>query len=130
MFRFILVVLLMQCLSSFGQEYVQGVVISEDQKGRLKPVSFANVYWLGTNYGTTTDSNGVFNLAIHSSSRKLVTSFVGYQSDTLLIEDLSATITVQLSNAVSLNTVQIEAKRKSTEMSFINPLKMENMSER
>ncbi len=131
MIRLLYLVLLMQFLgaSVYGQS-VQGVVVSEDKKGRFEPVPFANVYWMNSNFGTTTDSNGVFQLAIPEDASHLIASFVGYSSDTLLIEDLNSTITFRLKQSVSLEAVEIEARQSTTQMDFIHPLKMENMTER
>ena len=43
-------------------QYIKGVVLEEDKKGAFKPLAGASVVWLGTNTGTTTDENGVFNI--------------------------------------------------------------------
>ena len=123
--------LLQLCIGMLNaQESLSGVVISEDKKGRIKPVPFANVYWLGTNIGTTTDTTGSFYLAASDESYKLIISSVGYTADTISISNFKKSITVQLKQSVALETVEIEYRRKTTEMSFINPLQMENISER
>ncbi len=114
----------------YAQERVEGVVISEDKKGRVEAVQYANVYWKGTNVGTTTDSNGVFQLAASGEAYLLIISSVGYTADTLVISDFDNSITVQLKKSVALDEIKIEYRRKSTELSFINPMQMENISER
>jgi len=116
-------------LALFAQESVSGVVISEDKKGRFKPIPFANVYWMDSNYGTTTDSNGVFQLAIPENAKYLIASFVGFTSDTIEVTDFSATLSLKLRSSVELSAVEIEARRKSTEMSFMNPINSENISQ-
>lgn len=129
--KYILIIhLLWQGISVYAQSSVKGVVISENAKGSLEGVPFANVYWSGTNYGTFTDSSGIFQLAIHDSSKTLVASFVGYESDTLQVKDLSKPISLVLKESVSLEEVTIESRSKTTKMSFINPMKIELISER
>lgn len=41
-----------------AQTQLQGFVLEEDEKGRLKPLEAANVYWLGSTSGTTSDAKG------------------------------------------------------------------------
>lgn len=133
MYRKYVLALMFQCLSLgiFAQEALQGVVVSEDSKGKIEAVPFANVYWLGTNYGTSTDTNGVFQLAIpEKGANKLIVSFVGYQSDTLMVNDFEKSITISLKKSVELKAVDVDYRRKTTELSFINPIKMEEIGER
>ena len=123
--------LLQFCVSVlYAQEALKGVVLSEDAKGKLEPIPFANVYWQGTNYGTSTDTNGVFQLAIPEGAKNLITSFVGYQTDTTFVEDFDHTISVSLKQSVELKTVDIEYRKRSSEMSFINPIQTLNMDEK
>src|ERR1041385_1643945 len=66
---------------------LMGVVIEKDKQGKDQPLAGANVYWLGTNQGTTTRENGVFLLDRILSTSQLVVSFVGYTSDTVDVKD-------------------------------------------
>ena len=123
--------LLMQglAIALWSQESVSGVVISEDKKGRFNPIPFANVYWMDSNFGTTTDSNGVFQLAIPENASYLIASFVGYSSDTIEVSSYAKPLTLKLGTSVKLSAVEVEARRKSTEMSFMNPINTENISQ-
>lgn len=115
----------------FSQEVLKGAVVSENNKGKLVPIPFANVYWLGTNYGTTTDTNGVFQLAVPESAKSLVVSFIGFKSDTIVVENFDHPVSISLRKANNtLGTVEIEYRRKSSEMSFINPIQTLNMNEK
>jgi len=128
---FVLLALLMQwSFTLIAQESVKGVVVTINQKGEIESVPFANVYWLNSNYGTSTDSNGVFQLAIPSNARQLVVSYVGYQSDTLAVNDYNQPITVEIKRDINLKEVSIEARKRTSQMSFINPITTENISER
>ena len=62
--------------SSFAQKELSGVVVYVNQKGRIEPVPFANIHWQGTNYGTTSDTNGLFRLAVPDNTQFLITSFI------------------------------------------------------
>lgn len=126
----LMIALLCQGVYTYAQESIKGVVVTESKKGKLIGIPFANVYWQGTNYGTSTDSNGVFQLAIHDKSRKLIASFVGYTSDTIIVGDFNQAISLVLKKSILLDAVTIESRSKTTQMSFINPMKMELISER
>lgn len=126
-------VLLLLLFSAFwvsAQQSVKGVVVTQSKKGKLEPIPFANVYWMNSNYGTSTDSNGTFQLAIPENPTKIIASFVGFVSDTQSVNDYDKPISFELKESVDLETVEVEYRRKSTEISFINPMKMENISER
>lgn len=57
-----------------------------EQKGKeLKPLTGANVYWLGSTQATATDPEGKFSMPRTVQSQKLIVSFVGYTNDTLQI---------------------------------------------
>lgn len=124
--------LLMQFLVSLlsGQEILHGVVVSENEKGRLEPIPFANVYWEGTNYGTSTDTNGTFQLAIPEGGKKLISSFVGFSNDTSVVENFDRPVSINLKRSIELETVTIEHRRRASEMSFINPIQTIDMNEK
>src|SRR5574344_633259 len=61
-----------------------------------EPVMAANVFWLNTTNGTTTDAGGNFSIAKPSDNDKLVVSFIGYENDTILVKDNSKDIAVTL----------------------------------
>src|SRR5690554_5742525 len=96
----ILLLLFFIVIPSFAQESVKGVVVSHDKKGRIEPIPFANVYWMHTNYGTSTDSNGTFQLAIPEQPTKLIASFVGFIPDTQLIENFEEPILFELKKSI------------------------------
>ena len=56
-------------LNMNAQQMVSGMVIQESKKATFTPVVFANVYWLGTQVGTSTDTNGYFEIPISTSLR-------------------------------------------------------------
>ena len=56
---------------------VRGVV--KDQNGSV--LIGANVVWIGTNYGTSTDANGSFVLERRPNMNTIVVSFVGFDND-------------------------------------------------
>ena len=91
-------------ITSFSQ--VRGVV--KDQSGSV--LIGANVVWIGTNYGTSTDENGSFVLERRPNMNTIVVSFVGFDNDTISCEGLDF-VEVTLSGEITLDDVVVKAQR-------------------
>ena len=113
---------------SFGQGTIKGVIVEENEKGELSPLIGANVIWLGTTIGASADTNGVFSLPYNAESRRLLVSYIGYRSDTILVETPEQ-LTIILKNSQVLDEVQVIYRKKSTEISYMDVLKTEIMGE-
>ena len=87
---------------------IKGVVL--DDEGRT--LAGANVYWAGTTIGTVTDVDGQFTLARERSSRQLITSYMGYRSDTTTVSG-SQELTIVLVSDLILDEVTITERRMS-----------------
>lgn len=89
------------------------------------PLSGANVYWLDTAIGTTSNEKGAFEIQLVSQpEKKLVVSFTGYRSDTITVKDQHY-IEVKLPDAKVLNEVVVKSERPGTYISSLNPIKTE-----
>lgn len=78
---FLLLTITVQCC--YSQFQVKGRVLEYNDKGKTIPVSNANVYWLSSTIGTTTDLDGNFSTPYQKDIKQLVISSVGYRSDTI-----------------------------------------------
>lgn len=116
-------------LGTQGQSRVSGVVIEETLDGKFHPIPVANVYWLGTQEGTVTDTNGYFEIDRIQDARRLVISYVGYRSDTITVEQPNK-LTIVLKQANTLGEVDVIYRQKGTEISYMDPLKTEVMGEK
>ena len=77
-----------------------------------------NVFWLNTSVGTTTDEKGWFKIPYQKNYKKLVVSYVGYKTDTLVITNLEPIHHfITLEN--ELEEVTLKSKKKATQRSFI-----------
>ena len=110
-------------------QIIKGIVSETDNKGNIKPIEAASVFWLGTQLGTKTDSNGIFYLAVTDKTKRLVVSYVGYKPDTIFISKLQF-IKVILINKNELEEFSVSYERKSSEVSFIDPWKTTVMNEK
>lgn len=106
---------------------IKGVVLQEDSKGSFKPLQGASVIWLGTNTGTITDENGVFN--IHNTGQRLVVSYTGFKADTISVIP-SNEIKVILGSNNQLNEVKVTSTRGSAYISSSDVFRTENMTQK
>ncbi|PWL39161.1 TonB-dependent receptor [Flagellimonas aquimarina] len=68
-----------------SQIQVIGTVLEFTEDEEKKSIPNANVYWLSSTIGTTTDSLGNFKIPFRRDFKKLIISSVGFRSDTLLV---------------------------------------------
>lgn len=115
-------------MSVLAQEKVSGVVVEENEKGRLTPIAFANVFWLGTQIGTSTDPNGYFELETVDQTKLLVFSYVGFSPDTIKAEQLDK-LTIVLKKSNELKAVEVTHRKKTTEIAYMDVLKTEQIGE-
>ena len=98
------------------------------KSNRKSPLMGVSVYWVGDElFGTTTDTNGEFSINRTVYTNQLVVSYVGYASDTLDFSQQEE-VEITLSNAVTLDDVEVTYRRKATEISFIDPIKVQQIS--
>ncbi len=114
----------------FAQEtVVTGVVMQETSKGKFIPIEQASVNWLGTTVGVYTDSLGIFNIPVSNDTKRLVINYLGFKADTITVLGPDK-ITVILKNANNLKEVTVEYRSKSTSISTINPLKVQQIGQK
>lgn len=98
----------------YGQEHLKGTVKEKDDRGNFKPLIGANIIWLKTNVGTTTDINGEFDLHRSNESNKLIVSFIGYKTDTLTITNQKYVEVILQSEARELTDVEVVGRQQSS----------------
>lgn len=105
-------------------------VSAQSLKGKITdestaPVIGANVFWLNTTIGTVSDDKGEFEITISGiSDKRLVVSFIGFNSDTILIAG-ETFIEVSLSGVQSLGEVTVTDQRSGQHISSLDPIKTE-----
>jgi len=110
---------------------IRGKVFERDEKGDQVPLIGANLFWLGKNSGTSTDLAGSYVLPMEGNESRLVVSYVGYKSDTITIgESLDSDIDIIMSNANDIEIVEIVHRKRTTELSMIDPIKVHKIGEK
>ena len=114
----IIIIFLVLPLFLFSQEKLTGMIMDKNNPKDNLGVFGANVYWLNTSIGATTNEKGWFTIPYKKSYKKLVVSYVGYKTDTLNISDLEPIHHfITLEN--ELEEVTLKSKKKATQRSFI-----------
>jgi outer membrane receptor for ferrienterochelin and colicins len=119
-------------LSAQAQKpHVMGMVLGFDGE-RDVPLIGANVSWLGTIQGTTVGLDGKFHLDFPETlPAKLLISFVGFESDTILIEKREMKhLHVKLEAGKTLNVVEIRERLEASRLSFSSDFHLENLSKK
>ncbi|ALJ05117.1 TonB-dependent receptor [Pseudalgibacter alginicilyticus] len=102
----------------FSQEKISGMIMEANNNQHLG-LPGANVYWLGTTVGTTTDIDGKFTLSYKNEYEKLIISYVGFKTDTLTISDPSKMVHHLLKTTSELNEVTLTSRKQATAKSYL-----------
>lgn len=105
----------------------QGYVNTKNDKGELIPLIGASVSVNKGAIGTITDLNGFFTIENPDGFTDMTVSYVGYETQSFEIEGTDL-IDVILADGINLQTVEITYKKRSTELSFIDPINAENIT--
>lgn len=94
-----------------------------------EPLIGASVYWSDTSIGTTTNSNGEFNLSAKDiSSKILVASYLGHISDTLVITNQNK-VEFQLNESSNLDEITIKSQQDGVIISSLHSIKTEHITQ-
>lgn len=105
-------------LTIFAQNQLNGYVYEANEEQKENPLPGANLVWLNTTVGTSTEFDGSFSLPLSKASNQLVISYVGFKTDTITVNS-SKTIKHWLEPTTSLDEVVLDSKVKSTSRSYI-----------
>jgi len=98
------------------QAQISGTVF-EVVDGNKQTLFGANVYWENSTVGTISDMNGNFKISKVKDTDKLIVSFIGYNSDTIVIPEKRKNIEVVLSAGEMLSEVTVNERAAGTRYS-------------
>ncbi len=98
---------LLQSQGYLAAQNIVGQVFEKNEANIQTPLVGANVFWLNTTKGTTTDAEGKFSLAFSNKSNQLVFSYLGFKSDTLTITS-SVFLKITLQPSANLETIVVK----------------------
>lgn len=116
------------CLPLWSQAQKISGRVQAVEKGQPVPLPGASVYWSGGVKATAADSLGRFSIDTTARTGRLVVSYVGYQSDTLSVTDVTVEQVVTLKAAQQLQEVVVTTG--STQIDRLNPIQTEVLTQR
>lgn len=97
--------------TAYSQHEINGY-IKDAQTGERLP--FAAIFDSDNNRGTTSNEYGFFSIKLKNNTTTIVTSYVGYKNDTLIVDKpINAKITIKLHSNVELDEVEIIGDRNN-----------------
>lgn len=113
-------------------QFLRGVVLETSQDGKFLPIVGAPVHWLGNaSLGAVTDTSGVFTIAMQPAYNKLIISYLGYKSDTILVkgnEKLRIILASQIGK--ELEEIEITERLSSTSQNTLSAMNTKIMTEK
>lgn len=114
-----------QSASQLKENNINGVVVSEDNKGNFIPLSGASVVWMNAQKGAGTDVHGVFSIPKETND-KLVVSYAGYRSDTLQVDGNNLQVILAVNG--QLNAVTVTSRQRALYINNNSPFRVLNIS--
>lgn len=105
-----LLIILFTLPASIWAKDVKGYVFDETNQ----PIIGANVYWEGTQLGTTTDTEGAFSLETKTNINKLVVSYIGYTTLVVPVNNPDQPLRITLTGEVALDEVVVSERKMGT----------------
>lgn len=102
-----------------SQDQVDGVILDSNDSNALS-LSGANVYWQDSQTGVVTDFDGKFSIPYKKEFNKLIISYVGFESDTLTINEPRC-IRHALKPSNELDEVVVQQKRDAIQKTYFSP---------
>lgn len=106
---------------------VNGIVLSEDKKGRFNPLVNASIIWLETGKGVFSDKHGSFSIPMDENAGQLIISYTGYRPDTIKIGEIND-LQIILGSNNTLLTVKVTSHIKSTYVNTTSAFRTTNIS--
>ena len=116
--KYILCLLILLPKLLLSQNEIEGIIVEITDQNTTQPLPGANVYWLNSAIGSTTDIHGKFNIPYNTEWTKLVVSYVGFKTDTITVNSPKY-IKHALKATSELDEVTVTSRKQATSKSFM-----------
>lgn len=114
-----LISLIISISQAMAQQKVEGMIMEANNEGKHIGLSGANVYWLNSPIGTITNDEGLFSIPYDKQYNKLVISYIGFQTDTLTINEPKM-VHHWLKSSNQLDEVVVQQEREAIQKTFFS----------
>ncbi|MDP2424624.1 MAG: TonB-dependent receptor [Bacteroidales bacterium] len=118
-------VLFLHLLFAFGvlqAQDIKGIVYEKDGNGHKNPLVGVNIYWAGTTVGVASDAKGNYGINRLNGYDRLVFSYIGYKSDTLVAGPQQRRLEVVLEASREIEGTEITARQAGAHLSLLKPI--------
>ena len=105
--KYLIILLSLTALPMMAANTLTGTV----KDSNSEPIPGANLVWLNSSRGASTDMNGEFTLERPANADKLIVSFIGYNTDTISIASYQEYIDIVLNEGVQLAEVNVTGRK-------------------
>ena len=105
--KYLIILLSLAALPMMAANTLTGTV----KDSNSEPIPGANLVWLNSSRGASTDMNGEFTLERPANADKLIVSFIGYNTDTISIASYQEYIDIVLNEGVQLAEVNVTGRK-------------------
>ncbi len=126
MYKIALIVLLAFSIQTFAQEKITGVVV-EKNGDKFVSIPGAAVGIAGTNIFIQTDSTGHFVFTADTLPVQIVSSFIGYKTDTTTVTS-SSSQRIVLQKSIDLKELNVNARKEGVTISTIKTINTEKIT--
>lgn len=116
----ILILLIWLPLLATAQDKIEGMVMEANTENKHIGLAGANVYWMDSQIGTITQDNGTFSIPYSQEYNKLIISYVGFQADTLTIDEPKM-VHHWLRPSNQLDEVVVQKERDAVQKAYFAP---------
>lgn len=110
-------------LIAFSQTNLKGMIMDKNNPKDNLGVEGVSVHWLDTNVSAITNTKGWFTISYKENYKKLVVSYLGYKTDTIVINSLKP-IHHFLTLDSELDEVTVRTEKKATFRSSLTTANM------
>lgn len=133
-YLFICLIFLFSMTKTIQAQEISGHLSGEESisgKKQELPLINANVYWLGSSNGTVTDLNGKFSIPFPEKGlpAKLIISYVGYKTDTLLVDESNLHIHHTLRESQDVGEVLVQDRQIGEYLSKQSAIQTQTITE-
>ncbi|MDH6304140.1 outer membrane receptor for ferrienterochelin and colicins [Parabacteroides sp. PF5-5] len=103
---------------------IKGQVVDESKQAIIG----ANIYWEGTQKGTTSDVNGYFEIEQTDGGQNLVVSYIGYATTVTPVTNSSEELHIVLKGEIELEEVVVSERKMGTISSRVSVLQTQKIT--
>jgi len=111
-----------------SQTTIKGMAMIKNSDGKTKGLPGATIYWLDTEVGTTTNDQGWFTISYKPEYKKLIFSYVGYRTDTVIVNE-PREVHHFMQEEGKLEEVLVKSKKQKTAVSYLQSANIININE-